>query len=321
LKKSLRNADINPFLKLKIESSGYPSWVQTPDDQDRYIEVFWQSEGVRLDKNSIKHNVAKRALAKLCLNSTWGKLTERSNRTQTKLISDPQELYRFLATPGIEVTGLFFAGNAVVWVSWRHSNEEHVPNLRHVNEIIGSFVTAGARIHLYRYVDKLQDKAFYCDTDSVIYIQPRDEPALVETGDNLGAMSSELKPGVFIQEYVSGGPKNYAYKTVNSVIGEQKTVCKLRGITLNYRTLQLVNFDTIKVMIMNRDMKETITVHTSRKIKRKTGREGDGRINIISEPENKIYRVSFLKRMRLADNTSVPLGYINREGKPVRYYS
>jgi hypothetical protein len=112
---------------------------------------------------------------------------------------------------------------------------------------------------------------------------------LVETGDNLGAMSSELKPGIFIQEYFSGGPKNYGYKTVNSVTGEQKTVCKVRGITLNYNTLQLVNFDAIKNMILNRDIKETITVHTARKIKRQRGRNGDGNINIISEPEDKIY--------------------------------
>jgi hypothetical protein len=136
---------------------------------------------------------------------------------------------------------------------------------------------------------------------------------LVETGDNLRAMSSELKAGVFIQEYVSGGLKNYAYKTVNSVTGEQKTVCKVRGITLNYSTLKLVNFDTIKNMVSNRDIKEIITVHTARKIKRKRGRDGDERINIISEPEDKIYRVSFFKRRRLDDNTSVPLGYINRE--------
>jgi hypothetical protein len=60
---------INTILKLKTESSGYPSWIQTPDEQDRYIEMFWQSEGICLDKNSIKHNVTKRALAKLCLNS------------------------------------------------------------------------------------------------------------------------------------------------------------------------------------------------------------------------------------------------------------
>jgi hypothetical protein len=30
---------INTFLKLKAEASGYPSWVHTPDDEDRYIRV------------------------------------------------------------------------------------------------------------------------------------------------------------------------------------------------------------------------------------------------------------------------------------------
>ena len=29
---------VNMFLKLKQESSGYPSWVQSEDDKDRYID-------------------------------------------------------------------------------------------------------------------------------------------------------------------------------------------------------------------------------------------------------------------------------------------
>ena len=29
---------INTFLKFKAEASGYPSWVRTPDDEDRYIK-------------------------------------------------------------------------------------------------------------------------------------------------------------------------------------------------------------------------------------------------------------------------------------------
>jgi hypothetical protein len=57
-----------------------------------------------------------------------------------------------------------------------------VPGLRHTNEVIGAFVTAGAHIHLYSYLDRLQDKAVYCDTDSVIYIQLNKGPALVKTG-------------------------------------------------------------------------------------------------------------------------------------------
>jgi hypothetical protein len=100
--------------------------------------------------------------------------------------------------------------------------------------VIASYVTSSARLHLYGYLDKLKERALYCYTDSVVYIQSRDGPTLVETGDFLGAMTSELKPNEIISEFVSGGPKNYAYKTFNSVAGAEKTVCKVRGITLNY---------------------------------------------------------------------------------------
>ena len=54
-----------------------------------------------------------------------------------------------------------------------------MPSLRNTNEVIVVNVTAGARIHLFRYLDWLQEKAIYCDTYSVIYIQTRDEPKLI----------------------------------------------------------------------------------------------------------------------------------------------
>ena len=123
----------------------------------------------------------------------WGKLTETNNRTKTRLITYPMELYRFLVTPGVEVINLMFAGDESVWISWRFAADEQVPNLKHTNEVIGAYVTAGARIHLYGYLDKLQEKALYCYTDSIVYIQPVDGPELVETGDKLGSMQSELK--------------------------------------------------------------------------------------------------------------------------------
>jgi hypothetical protein len=80
-------------------------------------------------------------------------------------------------------------------------------------------------------------------------------------------MTSELKPDEHIAEYVGAGPKNYAYKKSNSTTGEKKTVCKFRGITLNYNASQFVNFGKIKEMILNRDPNDT--VHTERKMKRK----------------------------------------------------
>jgi hypothetical protein len=60
-------------------------------------------------------------------------------------------------------------------------------------------------------------------------------------------------------------------------------------------------------MVLNTDETATVTVHTDYKIK--TKRQG-GVFHIVTEPEDKIYRVSFFKRRRLADNTSVPFCYV-----------
>ena len=82
--------------------------------------------------------------------------------------------------------------------------------MRHTNKVVGSLVTAEARIHLYAYLDMLKDRAIYSDTDPVIYIQKDDEPPLIECVYKLGSMTNELQPGEFIDEFVNEGPKHYA---------------------------------------------------------------------------------------------------------------
>jgi hypothetical protein len=129
---------------------------------------------------------------------------------------------------------------------------------------------------------------------------------LVECGDRLGDMTDELKPGEYISEFVSAGPKNYAYKICERSSGKVQTVCKVRGITLNYSASRLVNFDVIKYMILNGGPDDTVTVQTDKKIKRK--KRGAG-VAIVTETEEKIYKECFQKSGRLNDNTSVPFGY------------
>ena len=82
--------------------------------------------------------------------------------------------------------------------------EENVPYLPQTNEEIGAYVNAGARIHLYRFLYRLQENAIYCDRDSVKFIQPSGEPWPIATVDKLGDMKSELKPSEFIVEFTSG---------------------------------------------------------------------------------------------------------------------
>ena len=51
---------VNMFLKLKQKSSGYPSWVQSDEDRDIYIEEYRRAEGIALDKASISENAGQR---------------------------------------------------------------------------------------------------------------------------------------------------------------------------------------------------------------------------------------------------------------------
>ena len=65
-------------LNLKAEASRYPCWVHSTEDEDRCVDSFSQSELIQLDNEAIRYNAAKLGLAKLCLNSMWGKLTYRT---------------------------------------------------------------------------------------------------------------------------------------------------------------------------------------------------------------------------------------------------
>ena len=85
----------------------------------------------------------------------WGKQIERIDRTSTKIITEPNGLYRCLATPGVEVTNLAFSSDDVFRISWKISAEESVSNLRHTNKVIVAYVTAGFRINLYGYLERL----------------------------------------------------------------------------------------------------------------------------------------------------------------------
>ena len=59
---------INTFLKIKQEASGWPGWVKTEKDKDKYINDYYTNEGIWLEKHKIEKNPGLRSLAKLCLN-------------------------------------------------------------------------------------------------------------------------------------------------------------------------------------------------------------------------------------------------------------
>jgi hypothetical protein len=77
---------------------------------------------------------------------------------------------------------------------------------------------------------------------SVIYVQNLDEPPKVTIGDYLGDHTDELEKfgsGSFIDEFVSGGHKNYAFSIICPSTAKSTTTCKVKGITLNYANSKL----------------------------------------------------------------------------------
>ena len=143
----------------------------------------------------------------------------------------------------------------------------------------------------------------YYDTDSVIYRWKPGQPS-ISIGDYLGEMTDELQ-GDVIEEFVSGGAKNYGYTTRRG-----KTECKVRGFSLNVRGKQELNFNTMKANILAeidqpQEERRVIEVYNPNHFKRDTTKK---KIKLV--PQVKKYTVVFDKRVIDKDTKmSYPFGY------------
>lgn len=254
---------INRALKLKLEASGYPSYVKTDQEKEAYIERVHQREGILLDKDKIIKNPGKRSVAKLMLNSLWGYLAMLLNKTSYKLINKPAQWYSMVTDQRYKIKGVNFSVENMLQVSYSINDEFFTPNFK-TNVAIAAFVTCQGRLKLYDQLERLDRRVLYFDTDSIIYISKEGyyEPPI---GEFLGELTDEIdeKDGNFIDEFVSAGPKNYAYKTDKGV-----TKCTIKGFTLNYITSLKLNFDKIKEIVQT-DQLEKVPVSEFRIVRDK----------------------------------------------------
>ena len=116
------------------------------------------------------------------------------------------------------------------------------PNL---NIFVASFTTSWARLHLNKALQLLGERVLYYNTDSIIYLEEPGQRRPV-LGDYLGEFTSELETGDYIEEFVSGGPKNYGYKTKKG-----KVECKVRGFRLNSEGKTQLNYDVIRQNVLD----------------------------------------------------------------------
>ena len=168
--------------------------------------------------------------------------------------------------------------------------EEFVEKSGRNNLVIEAYTTAQARLNLYSYLEQLRPRALYADTDSVVYIRLGEWKP--ELGDYLGDLTDEV-PDNRIIEFVTGGLKNYAYKIARPDKDGNTTICKVKGITLNYKNSLTINLDTIKDMVIN-NRDDVKTVRDDYKITRDHKR-------LLTVHQDKDYMIVFDKRVVMQD--------------------
>ena len=102
-----------------------------------------RKEVILLDYNNIKNNPGLRALAKLMLNSFWGKFGQRSNMPQMKYLSEPVEYFDMLTGDQNNVMGMHFVSDEMVKMRYQYK-EQFVEESGRTNVVIAAYTIAQA---------------------------------------------------------------------------------------------------------------------------------------------------------------------------------
>jgi len=93
---------ISKFMKIKLESSEYSCY----SSKEEYVADIEEKQGFKLDLNKIAYNPVKRTIAKLCMNSLYGKFGQRNNMTKKEFVVDPERLYDIILDDQLDTVTL-----------------------------------------------------------------------------------------------------------------------------------------------------------------------------------------------------------------------
>ena len=282
---------IRRFMKIKLESSKYD--FKTKEEESNFKLKIKKSLDIDIEK--FEFNAGLRSISKLCLNSLWGKVAQKSNMSQTKYVTEVSEFYEILLNDKLDNINFQFINDDMVQKTYNFK-DQFVDNSKNTNVYIACFTTSHARLMLYNKLDYLNEKVLYFDTDSIIYAN--DGTKNIETGDMLGDMTDELS-GKGITNFVSMEPKSYSFK-----YGDDDEKSAIKGFTLNHENSSILNHNSMS-KIVRKQIRE-LTIVNKNKITRKN-RE------IVNEYHEKVFKFGYDKRVIRQINEdhidTLPYGY------------
>ncbi|XP_071088813.1 uncharacterized protein [Haliotis cracherodii] len=157
---------IDRHFQEKLEASGYPEGCT---DHDAYIQEIYDKEGIGLDKDRIEKNPGCRTIAKMQLNSLWGKFGQWLDYSQNICMNVPAQYFALWRNEHNTIEDVTVVNEHMVEVTYTQKKEFQTPH-SHFNVAITAWVTAQARLKLYETLALVGRRVLYFDTDSVIYI-------------------------------------------------------------------------------------------------------------------------------------------------------
>lgn len=228
-----------------------------------YINTFFDLKR----QATIDENEGLRNLAKLLLNSLWGKLGQRAY----PVFEFVENYARFCELATMFDLGKLKPLMVAKWVDHRvllqYQDPISLNNVRTTAPQLAACVSMWGRVVLKKKLRELGQRALYYDTDSVVgYRRPCDAP-LVDEVDDIGNWANDLiKPfkkaghkvstdthDISIRQFVSLAPKTYAYLMQarpydpnQPSVWCTKVVCK--GFEPSWANSLTINFHNFKAL-------------------------------------------------------------------------
>ena len=298
---------INKFFKLKLQYSGWPEGCVTDTQKLAYLDSVLEHEGVSVDINDVEVNPGRRALAKLMLNSFWGKFGQKPNLSKKVVVKTREEFLHYITDDKLIVESSIELSDETLLLTYK-LKDDFVEGSCASNVVIAAFTTAQARLKLYDLIYKLGDRVCYFDTDSVFWVD-RHSPSdfTPPLGNFLGDVTSELPPGRHITSFISGGPKNYAYQLDDYDSTGMKTKVVIKGISMRFSNSTVATFPNIANKITKYVETGDSTPETFYKTDAHFHRASN--FNVYMMSQNKQYRILYDKRVITDNYNTVPYGY------------
>jgi hypothetical protein len=238
------------FLRMKQEAEGWKklgasSENPSEEEKDEVIERVFVENGhiARIRKENMEKNPTKRQLAKIFLNSLWGKFCQKPHKEHFVTIHGYQQFIKLWYDPTIDKSSFSFRhiGNNTWKVLYRTIDAYTKPNPKY-NIYLAAKVTEWARTILHTEMLRVgAPNVLYCDTDSIMYECDDTE---VLNGHGLGEWVDEYPNDRIVKLYVLA-PKFYFLLKESG-----ESLLKSKGVQMTLNNSRKINEERLIKQIL-----------------------------------------------------------------------